>query len=81
MQGGKKMGLLKTGELIKESGFSRQTIYTYLTMGLISPKRTTPAGHNLFSKEVVNRLKLIHRLNESGYTLRDIRDIFFKDGR
>ena len=81
MQRGEKMGLLKTGELIRESGFSRQTIYTYMTMGLIKPQRTTSAGHSLFSKEIVKRLKLIHSLNESGYTLRDIRDIFFKNGR
>ena len=79
MQKEKSRELLKTGDVVRESGFSRQTIYTYLTMGLIEPRRTTPAGHNLFGRDVIKRLELIHNLNESGYTLQDIREIFFKN--
>lgn len=74
-----EMSLVKIGELVRQSGFSRHTIYTYLTMGLIKPSQTTAAGHNLFSKDVIKRLELIHNLNESGYTLRDLREIFFKN--
>jgi len=74
-----EMSLIKIGELVKQSGFSRHTIYTYLTMGLIKPTQTTSTGQNLFSRDVIKRLKLIHNLNQSGYTLRDLREIFFKN--
>jgi len=70
--------LYKTGEVLKRSGVTRQTLYTYTTMGLIEEARRTPAGQKLFDEGVFQRLKLIHDLNESGYSLRDIRDIFFK---
>ena len=70
---------MKTGELIKQSGLSRHTIYTYITMGLIKPTQMTPSGQNLFNNEVIKRLGLIHSMNESGYTLRDLKEIFFRD--
>ena len=68
-----------TGEIIRQSGLSRHTIYTYITMGLIKPTQTTPTGQNLFGNEVIKRLGLIHSLNESGYTLRDLKEIFFRN--
>lgn len=70
--------LFKTGEVIKRSGVTRQMLYTYATMGLIEESRKTPTGHKLYDEGVFRRLKLIHDLHESGYTLRDIKDIFFK---
>ena len=69
---------LKTGELAKQTGLSRQMIYSYVTMGLISEAEKTPSGHKLFDPSVVTRLKLIQDLHEWGYTLRDIKQIFFR---
>ena len=79
--GVRKNGLFKTGELIRRSGLSRQVIYNYVTMGLIDEADHTPKGHKLFSDDAVRKLKLIQKLQEVGYTLRDIKDIFFKDGK
>ncbi len=73
--------LLKTGEVLKRSGVSREVFYRYLTMGLIRPARTSAGGHNLFDESVFTRLELIQSLNASGFTLRDIKDIYFKDER
>jgi len=70
--------LYKTSEVAKRSGLSKQAIYNYLNMNLIKEKDKTPAGRFLFDSKVFKRLKLIRKLNQSGYTLRDIRDIFFK---
>ena len=58
---------------------TRHVIHMYLTLGLIEPAEQTPSGHNLFDASVFKRLELIERLKKSGYTLRDIKEIFFKD--
>jgi DNA-binding transcriptional MerR regulator len=70
--------LYKTADVVKKSGFSRQMIYAYTTMGLITEAEKTPTGHKLYDETVFVKLKLIHDLHESGYTLRDIKQIFFK---
>ena len=70
--------LYKTSEVAKRSGLSKQVIYNYLAMNLIKEKEKTPADRFLFDSNIFKRLELIRKLNQSGYTLRDIRDIFFK---
>ncbi len=73
--------LLKTGEFLKLSGISRQTLYTYLTMGLIEEANRTKTGRHLFDDRALRRVRIIRRLNSSGYPLREIKDIYFKEGR
>jgi DNA-binding transcriptional MerR regulator len=73
---GEKRKLLKTAEVVKRAGITRQTLYTYTTMGLIEEQDKTATGHKLYGESVFRRLKLIHDLQESGYTLRDIQDLF-----
>lgn len=70
--------LLKTGDLVERTGLSRQVIYTYVTMGLIQETERTAGGHKLFDESVLTHIKLIQNLNEHGYTLRDIKTIFFR---
>ena len=73
--------LLRAAEAIDASGVTRQMFYNYLAIGLIRPHGRTPGGRNLYGEDTLKRLALIRRLNRSGYTLRDIREIFMKDGR
>lgn len=73
--------LYKTGEVLKRAGISREVLYRYLTMGLVKPARVSTGGHNLFSESVFRHVELIRRLNDSGFTLRDIKDIYFRDER
>jgi MerR family copper efflux transcriptional regulator len=68
--------LFSTGDVMKRSGLSRQVLYQYTTMGLIKEAATTDAGYRLYPKTVFRHLEIIRSLNEIGYTLRDIRDIF-----
>ncbi|MFQ5653491.1 MAG: MerR family transcriptional regulator [Planctomycetota bacterium] len=70
--------LLKTKEVLETSGISRQVLYRYLQMGLLEPAATTDTGRNRFSSSIFRQIELIQSLNRSGYTLRDIRDIFAK---
>ncbi len=68
--------VFSTGEVMKRSGLSRQVLSQYTAMGLIKEIATTKAGYRLYPESVFRNLKLIRSLNEIGYTLRDIKDIF-----
>ena len=72
---------LRTRDLLRETGITHQILYRYVTMGLVREEAQGDGGHRVFPPETVGVIKLIQRLNQSGYTLRDIKDIFFKDGR
>ncbi|MCI0652545.1 MAG: MerR family transcriptional regulator [Planctomycetes bacterium] len=72
----RKDALLRTGELLKRAGISRQVLYRYLQLELVTPAKTTATGRHLFSESACKQIMLIQSLNDSGYTLRDIREIF-----
>ncbi len=73
--------LLKPGEVCRRSGVSRQSLYQYRLLGLINPKVTTKTGRHLYNDKTIRRLGLIKGLVNSGYSLKEVRKIFFKDGR
>ena len=72
----KSKKLLKTGEVLSKAGISRQVLYRYIQMDLIEPAEVTETGRNLFREVVFKQIARIQKLNDSGYTLRDIREIF-----
>lgn len=72
----KKKPLMKTGELLKVSGISRQVLYNYVTAGLIYEVERTASGHKLFDEHAALRIRLIKNLHTRGYTLRDIKRLF-----
>ena len=74
-------GLHTTGEVMKQSGLSRQVLYQYTAMGLIAEAETTRAGYRLYPESVFRDLRVIRALNQVGYSLRDIKEIFFKAER
>lgn len=73
--------LLSSGEVMRRSGVSRQVLYQYTAIGLIEETSTTPGGHRRYPERVVRHLALIRALKETGYTLRDIREVFFSRRR
>ena len=76
-EGGKK--LFRVGKAAGAAGVSRQTLQYYLMVGLLEPVERTDSGQQLFDEGSVERIKLIKQLNDSGYPLREIRDIFLRD--
>ena len=70
--------LLAVGPAAKEAGISRQTLQYYLMVGLLEPSEITKTGRRMFDLKTVERIKLIKKLNESGYPLRAIRDLFME---
>ena len=70
--------LMQIGIAAKEAGISRQTLQYYLMLGLMEPTEVSPTGRRLFDKKAVELIKLIKKLNSSGYPLRAIRELFLE---
>ena len=73
-----KNTLIPIGSAAKKAGISRQSLQYYLMVGLLEPSEITPTGRRLFDERAVERIKLIKRLNKSGYPLRAIRELFLE---
>ena len=73
--------LLKTRGVLDATGISHQTLYRYVTLGLVEESDTTAGGQRLFHPDVIELIEQIKDLNESGYSLRDIKEIFYKESR
>jgi len=71
--------LLKMGEVVGESGLSRQVIHNYTVLGLIRAAGRTAGGHRLYPRSVFERLRIIRGLTERGYTLRDIAETYLRN--
>lgn len=69
---------MQIGSAAKAAGVSRQSLQYYLMVGLLEPASITPSGRRMFNGDSVERIRLIHKLNKSGYTLRAIRELFIE---
>lgn len=72
----RKNKLTPIGLAAKKAGISRQSLQYYLMVGLLEPTEITPTGRRLFDEETIERIRLIKKLNDSGYPLRAIRELF-----
>jgi DNA-binding transcriptional MerR regulator len=57
--------LYRIGEVVESTGFSRQTIHNYTTMGLIDECSWTKGGHRLYDESVFERLSMIIELRKT----------------
>jgi len=73
---GQNRKLLSIGAAAKKAGISRQSLQYYLMVGLLEPIEVTATGRRLFNEKSIERIKLIKKLNDSGYPLRAIRELF-----
>ncbi len=70
--------LMSISQAAENAGISRQSLQYYLMVGLLEPTEVTPTGRRLFDKKTVERIRLIKKLNDSGYPLRAIRELFME---
>ncbi len=70
--------LLSIGQAAEKAGVSRQSLQYYLMVGLLEPTEVTPTGRRLFDRKAVEQIRLVKKLNDSGYPLRAIRDLFME---
>jgi DNA-binding transcriptional MerR regulator len=73
-----KSRLAPVGTAAKKAGVSRQSLQYYLMVGLLEPTEVTPTGRRMFDEKGIERIKLIRKLNDSGYPLRAIRELFME---
>ncbi|HOM59942.1 MAG TPA: MerR family transcriptional regulator [Anaerohalosphaeraceae bacterium] len=73
-----KNKLFTIGQAAEKAGVSRQTLQYYLMVGLLEPTEQTATGRRLFDAKAVEKIRLIRKMNETGYTLRDIREVFLE---
>jgi MerR family Zn(II)-responsive transcriptional regulator of zntA len=66
------------GTAAKKAGISRQSLQYYIMVGLVEPTEISPSGRRLFDGKDIERIKLIKKLNDSGYPLRAIRELFLE---
>ncbi len=70
--------LFAIGPAAKKAGISRQSLQYYLMVGLLKPSEITETGRRMFDQKTIERIKLIKKLNDSGYPLRAIRELFME---
>ena len=76
-----KKKLLRISAAARAGRVSTQTVEYYIMLGLIKPIRPEGSGPRYFDDALVRRIRLIRRLNESGYTLRAIRQTYLRRRR
>ncbi len=69
---------MRISQAARAAGVSGQTVEYYIMIGLITPRRISGKIGRYFDRKLIHRIKLIHKLNESGYTLRDIRETYLQ---
>ncbi|MBP8304988.1 MAG: MerR family transcriptional regulator [Phycisphaerae bacterium] len=70
--------LFSIGQAAEKAGVSRQSLQYYLMVGLLRPTEVSPTGRRRFDQDAVDRIRLIRKLNQSGYPLRAIRELFME---
>ena len=75
---GRESKLTPIGTAAKKAGISRQSLQYYLMVGLLEPTEVSQTGRRLFDDKSIGRIKLIKKLNDSGYPLRAIRELFLE---
>ncbi|MCK5114014.1 MAG: MerR family transcriptional regulator [Phycisphaerae bacterium] len=71
-------GWVRISKAASAAAVSTQTVEYYIMLGLVTPLRETGRYGRFFDSGLIKRIKLIRRLNETGYALRDIREIYLK---
>ena len=80
-RGPKENKLMPIGRTAQKAGISTQSLQYYLMVGLLHPTRITPSGRRMFDDGAVERIRLIRKLNKSGYPLRAIRELFMENDK
>ncbi len=73
-----KAKLMSIGQAARQASVSTQSLQYYIMVGLIKPTSISKTNRRLFDVRAVDRIKLIKKLNKSGYPLRAIRELFLE---
>lgn len=68
--------LYSVGEVVRQSGISRQVLHNYTVLGLLKVASRTPTNRRYYDDTVFRRIALVRKMLDSGYTLQSLREIF-----
>ena len=68
-------------EVTKQTGLTRKAVYFYVEQGFVRPVVLEPSGYRDYSKEDVQRLRLIGRLRALDLSIAEIRSLLETGGR
>ncbi|MGD9580205.1 MAG: MerR family transcriptional regulator [Vampirovibrionia bacterium] len=68
--------LYKIGQIANKANVTLRTVRYYEELGLIKPVERTQANYRLYSENVVKAIKLIKNLQDLGFTLEKIQELF-----
>ena len=72
--------LLRLSAAAQAAGVSAQTVEYYVMLGLVTPiNNPTGSRRRFFDDRLVKRIRLIRELNDTGYTLREIRTTWLRN--
>lgn len=71
--------LMRISAAAEAAGVSKQTVEYYVLIGLVEPIRRPGKRTRYFDDALIRRIRLIRKLNLSGYTLRDIRETYLRE--
>lgn len=74
-------GPLRIGQAAKMAGLSIDTIRFYQRQGLLKQPPRTEGGFRLFDSEQLDRLAFIRQAQALGFSLTEIRELLFLEGR
>lgn len=63
---------LRIGELAERCGLNKETIRYYERIGIIPKPNRTVSGYRMYSEQFVDRIKFVKRMQELGFTLKEI---------
>jgi DNA-binding transcriptional MerR regulator len=72
----KKDDLLRLGDAARAAGVTVQQLQYYLMIGVVEPTEFSGGDQRLFDRRALKKIRVVRLLNDSGYSLRDIREIF-----
>jgi MerR family mercuric resistance operon transcriptional regulator len=69
------MDSLTISQVAKRAGINLQTVRYYERQGILALTSRTEAGYRIFSSESVRRIRFIKRVQELGFSLKEIKDL------
>ena len=74
-------GAVQIGQAAKLAGMSIDAIRFYQRQGLLKQPPRTQGGFRLFDSEHLNTLRFIRKAQDLGFSLTEIRELLFLEGR
>jgi DNA-binding transcriptional MerR regulator len=66
---------MRSGELARLTGVSADTVRHYERLGILPPSQRTSGGYRIFSASAVERVQLVQRALQLGFSLKELSKI------